>query len=89
LIGSWQELVIEAVAALLLAWLVLLVVLAAVRPRDGLLSEALRILLRIPPPPGPDPAVAPHRPPGRALVAANRLCEAAPDGVPVPRGGRR
>ncbi len=44
MIGSWWGLVIGAVAALLLAWIVLVVVLAATRPRGGLLTEALRIL---------------------------------------------
>ena len=44
MIGSWWGVVIGAVAALVLAWSVLVVALAVVRPRDGLLSEALRIL---------------------------------------------
>lgn len=44
MIGSWWGLVIGAVGALLLAWIVLVAVLAASRPRGGLLSEALRIL---------------------------------------------
>ena len=42
--GSWWEVVIGAVAALLLLWVVLVASLAVVRPRGGLLTEALRIL---------------------------------------------
>jgi uncharacterized membrane protein YkvA (DUF1232 family) len=44
MIGSWWEAVIGAVAALVLAWIILVAALTVVRPRDGLLSEALRIL---------------------------------------------
>ena len=44
MIGSWWGVVIGAVAALVLAWIVLVAALAVVRPRGGLLSEALRIL---------------------------------------------
>jgi uncharacterized membrane protein YkvA (DUF1232 family) len=40
----WWDLLIGVTAALLVAWLVLVVALAVVRPRGGLLSEALRIL---------------------------------------------
>lgn len=40
----WWDLLIGVAAALLVAWLVLVVALAVVRPRGGLLSEALRIL---------------------------------------------
>ncbi|MGH3882355.1 MAG: YkvA family protein [Pseudonocardiaceae bacterium] len=43
--GSWWwNLVLGIVTALLLAWLALVVVLATVRPRGGLLKEALRLL---------------------------------------------
>ncbi len=43
--GSWGwDLLLEIVGALLLAWLVLVAVLAALRPRGGLLREALRML---------------------------------------------
>jgi uncharacterized membrane protein YkvA (DUF1232 family) len=43
--GSWWwDLLIGLGAAVLLAWLALLVVLAIARPRGGLLREALRIL---------------------------------------------
>ncbi|ANN16869.1 hypothetical protein SD37_15240 [Amycolatopsis orientalis] len=43
--GSWWwDLVIGVGAALLLTWVVLVVVLAIVRPRGGLLREALRLL---------------------------------------------
>ena len=44
MIGSWWALVAGAVAALVLAWIVLVAALAAARPRGGLLSEAVRIL---------------------------------------------
>jgi uncharacterized membrane protein YkvA (DUF1232 family) len=44
MIGSWWGAVIGAGAALLLAWIVLVGALALVRPRGGLLGEALRIL---------------------------------------------
>ena len=40
----WVDLLIAVGVAVLLAWLGLLVALVAVRPRGGLLSEALRIL---------------------------------------------
>ncbi len=40
----WWDLLISVVAALLLAWLVLVVVLVAARPRGRLLREALRLL---------------------------------------------
>lgn len=40
----WWDLVLGVAAALLLAWLALVVVLLAVRPRGGLLREALRLL---------------------------------------------
>jgi uncharacterized membrane protein YkvA (DUF1232 family) len=40
----WADLLIAVGVALLLAWLTLLAVLAAARPRGGLLREALRIL---------------------------------------------
>jgi uncharacterized membrane protein YkvA (DUF1232 family) len=44
MIGSWWGVVIGVVAAPVLAWIVLVVALAAARPRGGLRSEALRIL---------------------------------------------
>jgi uncharacterized membrane protein YkvA (DUF1232 family) len=40
----WVDLVIGVVAALILVWLALVVVLVIVRPRGGLLREALRVL---------------------------------------------
>jgi uncharacterized membrane protein YkvA (DUF1232 family) len=40
----WLDLAIGLAAALLLAWVALVVALLIVRPRDGLLREALRIL---------------------------------------------
>ncbi|MGW6447359.1 YkvA family protein [Lentzea sp. NPDC055074] len=40
----WWDLLIGVAAALLLTWVVLLVALAVVRPRGGLLREALRLL---------------------------------------------
>jgi uncharacterized membrane protein YkvA (DUF1232 family) len=40
----WWDLVIGVAAALLLAWLALVIVLVVVRPRGGLLREALRVL---------------------------------------------
>jgi uncharacterized membrane protein YkvA (DUF1232 family) len=40
----WWDLLIGVGAALLVAWLLLVVALAVVRPRGGLLTEALRIL---------------------------------------------
>lgn len=40
----WWDLLIGIAAALLLAWLVLVIVLAIARPRGGLLREALRLL---------------------------------------------
>jgi uncharacterized membrane protein YkvA (DUF1232 family) len=40
----WSDLILGIVAAMLLAWLALFVVLALVRPRGGLLREALRLL---------------------------------------------
>lgn len=40
----WWDLLISAASALLVAWLVLVVVLIVVRPRGGLLREALRLL---------------------------------------------
>jgi uncharacterized membrane protein YkvA (DUF1232 family) len=44
MIGSWWQLVVGAVAALVLAWIVLVVALAVARPRGRMLTEALRIL---------------------------------------------
>ena len=44
MIGSWWELLVGIIAALVLTWLALILMLAYVRPRGGLLSEALRIL---------------------------------------------
>jgi uncharacterized membrane protein YkvA (DUF1232 family) len=44
MVGSWWDVVIGAVAALVLAWIVLVAALAVARPRGGLLTEALRIL---------------------------------------------
>jgi hypothetical protein len=41
MIGSWRGVVIGAVAALVLACTLLVAVLAAARPRGGLLGEAL------------------------------------------------
>jgi uncharacterized membrane protein YkvA (DUF1232 family) len=40
----WWDLLIGIAAALLLAWLALMVVLLVARPRGGLLREALRLL---------------------------------------------
>jgi uncharacterized membrane protein YkvA (DUF1232 family) len=40
----WWDVAIGVAAALLLAWLALIIMLAIVRPRGGLLREALRIL---------------------------------------------
>jgi len=40
----WWDLVIGVAAALVLTWIVLVVALAIVRPRGGLLREAMRIL---------------------------------------------
>jgi len=40
----WWDLLIGVAAALLLAWLVLVAALLVVRPRGGLLREALRLL---------------------------------------------
>jgi uncharacterized membrane protein YkvA (DUF1232 family) len=40
----WSDLLIGIVGALLLAWLALVIALAILRPRGGLLREALRIL---------------------------------------------
>ncbi|RSM38848.1 DUF1232 domain-containing protein [Amycolatopsis balhimycina DSM 5908] len=40
----WGDLLIGVAAALLLAWLVLVVALLVIRPRGGLLREALRLL---------------------------------------------
>jgi uncharacterized membrane protein YkvA (DUF1232 family) len=40
----WRDLLIGVAVALLLAWLALIVVLLVIRPRDGLLREALRVL---------------------------------------------
>ncbi|GAA4204321.1 YkvA family protein [Microbispora amethystogenes] len=40
----WWDLAIGVMGALLLAWLALVLVLAALRPRGGLLREALRVL---------------------------------------------
>jgi uncharacterized membrane protein YkvA (DUF1232 family) len=40
----WWDLLISAASALLVAWLALVVVLIVVRPRGGLLREALRLL---------------------------------------------
>jgi uncharacterized membrane protein YkvA (DUF1232 family) len=43
--GSWWwDLLIGVAGALLLAWIALIVVLVVVRPRGGLLREALRLL---------------------------------------------
>ncbi|MEN3360483.1 MAG: hypothetical protein V7637_4465 [Mycobacteriales bacterium] len=44
MIGSWWVAVAGVVAALVLTWAALVVVLAVARPRDALLAEALRIL---------------------------------------------
>jgi hypothetical protein len=40
----WWDLVIGGGGALLLAWLALVIALAILRPRGGLLREALRVL---------------------------------------------
>jgi uncharacterized membrane protein YkvA (DUF1232 family) len=40
----WWDLLISVAGGLLLAWIALVIVLAIARPRDGLLSEALRLL---------------------------------------------
>ena len=40
----WWDLLIGVAAALLLAWLVLVMALLVIRPRGGLLREALRLL---------------------------------------------
>ncbi|WP_370961974.1 YkvA family protein [Amycolatopsis sp. cg9] len=40
----WWDLLIAVAGALVLAWLALIVALLAVRPRGGLLTEALRLL---------------------------------------------
>ncbi len=40
----WWDLLIGVVGALILAWIVLVIVLAIARPRGGLLREALRLL---------------------------------------------
>jgi uncharacterized membrane protein YkvA (DUF1232 family) len=40
----WSDLVVSLTGALLLAWLALVVVLMIVRPRSGLLREAVRVL---------------------------------------------
>ena len=40
----WSVLLIGVVGALLLAWLALVIAVAILRPRGGLLREALRIL---------------------------------------------
>ncbi len=40
----WWDLLIDILAALLLAWLALVVVLLIARPRGGLVREALRVL---------------------------------------------
>ena len=40
----WWDLVIGLAAALVLAWVVLVIALVIVRPRSGLLREAMRIL---------------------------------------------
>jgi uncharacterized membrane protein YkvA (DUF1232 family) len=40
----WWDLLIGVAAALVVAWLALIVVLAIVRPRKGLLKEAIRLL---------------------------------------------
>ncbi len=40
----WWDLVLGILGALLLAWLVLVLMLVIVRPRGGLLREALRVL---------------------------------------------
>jgi uncharacterized membrane protein YkvA (DUF1232 family) len=40
----WWDLVVGVAAAVLVAWLALVVVLVVVRPRGGLLREALRLL---------------------------------------------
>jgi len=40
----WWDLLIGIVGALILAWIVLVIVLAIARPRGGLLREALRLL---------------------------------------------
>ncbi|HEY6746865.1 MAG TPA: DUF1232 domain-containing protein [Mycobacteriales bacterium] len=44
MVGLWWQVAIGAIAALLLAWIVLVAALAVARPRGGLLTEALRIL---------------------------------------------
>jgi uncharacterized membrane protein YkvA (DUF1232 family) len=40
----WADLIIGVVAALLLAWLALIIALVIVRPRGGLFREAIRLL---------------------------------------------
>jgi uncharacterized membrane protein YkvA (DUF1232 family) len=43
-LADWLEILIGIAAALVLAWLALVVTLAILRPRGGLLKEALRLL---------------------------------------------
>ena len=40
----WADLLIGIASAMLLAWVALLIALVIVRPRSGLLREALRLL---------------------------------------------
>ncbi len=40
----WWDLLLSIVGALLLAWLALIIVLAIIRPRRGLLQDAIRLL---------------------------------------------
>lgn len=40
----WWDLLLSIIAALLIAWVALIVVLVVVRPRKGLLREAIRLL---------------------------------------------
>jgi len=42
--GSWWELLVGVLVALVLAWIALIVALALARPRGGLMTQALRIL---------------------------------------------
>ena len=42
--GSWWDLLLGVAAALLLAWIALVIVLVIGRPRGGMLREALRLL---------------------------------------------
>ena len=87
--GSWWwDLLLGLAAGILLAWVALIVTLVIVRPRDGLLREALRLLpdlLRLLPRLAADRSLPPRARVGLALLLAYLALpfDLVPDFIPV------